>query len=100
MPYGSAPVGVLPAALLRAAVHVDGVHPGSLRGGCAGRIGHRRSALRRPHDVDTTHVNGRSEIRMKFKRTPFALRKGSFCYVKGLVLQGKRGRFELQKDSF
>ena len=61
MPHPSAPSGVLSAALLRAALHVDGVHPGTLRGGCAGRIGIGRSALRSTHDVDTTHVKAQMQ---------------------------------------
>ena len=34
------------------------------------------------------------------KRSPFASQKGSFWYAKGLLLKGKRIRFEVQKDSF
>ena len=32
--------------------------------------------------------------------TTLALQKDSFCCPKGLVLKGKRIRFEMQKDSF
>ncbi len=37
---------------------------------------------------------------MVFKRSPFALQKGSFCTPKGVLLHFKRVRFALQKESF
>ena len=43
--------------------------------------------------------NRRTE-HMKNKRSPFGLQKDSFCNPKGLVLQSKRTRFEVQKDPF
>ena len=40
------------------------------------------------------------EIRLKNKRSPFGLQKGSFWKVKGLLLKSKRIPFERQKDPF
>ena len=39
-------------------------------------------------------------IGMLSKRTPFASQKDYICLLKGLLLEGKRTRFAMQKDSF
>lgn len=54
--------------------------------------------LRNKNNVNTSGYSIRQQP--YFKRSPFALQKGSFLLVKGLVLECKRGRFGRQKDSF
>lgn len=37
---------------------------------------------------------------MNFKRSPFGLQKDYIWEAKGVLLEGKRGTFEVQKESF
>ena len=53
--------------------------------------------------VDTSRIffNDTSAVlHVIAKRSPFTFQKGSFCIVKGLLLQSKTTPFASQKDSF
>lgn len=59
--------------------------------------------LRRRDAVDTSRIffnDTSAALHVIAKRSPFAFQKGSFCIVKGLLLQSKTNPFALQKDSF
>ena len=59
--------------------------------------------LRCRYAVDTSRIflNETSAVlHVIAKRSPFAFQKGSFCIVKGLLLQSKTTPFADQKDSF
>ena len=53
--------------------------------------------------VDTSRIflnDTSAALHVIAKRSPFAFQKGSFCIVKGLLLQSKTTPFASQKDSF
>ena len=59
--------------------------------------------MRCRYAVDTSRIffNDTSAVlHVIAKRSPFAFQKGSFCIVKGLLLQSKTNPFAVQKDSF
>ena len=59
--------------------------------------------LRRRDAVDTSRIflnDTSAALHVIAKRSPFAFQKGSFCIVKGLLLQSKTTPFASQKDSF
>ena len=79
-------------------------HPYCLEGKCNMHLSEIWHSKKNDSRLSRTQVN--SFTGQQFfqhphsKRSPFACKKGSFCIVKGLLLKGKRIRFEVQKDSF